>query len=90
MPGKWQEIFSDLKFTEAEQFLKNELNELGDHISIYPPKNLVLNAFQLTSPEKLKVVILGQDPYINEGEAMGLAFSVPKGKKIPPSLKKYF
>lgn len=90
LPEKWQEIFSDLKFTEAEQFLKNELNELGDHISIYPPKNLVLNAFQLTSPEKLKVVILGQDPYINEGEAMGLAFSVPKGIKIPPSLKNIF
>lgn len=46
----------------------------------------IFNCFQLCSYDKLKVVLIGQDPYIGVGEAMGLSFSVPMGKKIPPSL----
>lgn len=89
-PKEWDDMFSSIDLKPISKFLHSELSELGDHISIYPPKNLVFNAFKLTSPDNLKVVILGQDPYINEGEAMGLAFSVPEGKKIPPSLRNIF
>src|SRR5512145_1953056 len=53
---------------------------------IYPPGPLIFNAFNSTPFDKVKVVILGQDPYHNPGEAMGLCFSVPKGVRIPPSL----
>ena len=54
---------------------------------IFPPKSLIFNAFDLSSFEATKVVILGQDPYHNEHQAHGLSFSVPEGVKIPPSLK---
>ncbi|MCB9081159.1 MAG: uracil-DNA glycosylase [Lewinellaceae bacterium] len=57
---------------------------------IYPPGSLIFNAFNLTPFEKVKVVILGQDPYHNPGEAMGLCFSVPHGIRIPPSLKNIY
>jgi uracil-DNA glycosylase len=53
---------------------------------IYPPGSLIFNAFNLTPFHLVKVVILGQDPYHNPGEAMGLCFSVPRGVSIPPSL----
>tara|TARA_B100000575_G_C23141862_1_gene664716 strand:+ start:5585 stop:6316 length:732 start_codon:yes stop_codon:yes gene_type:complete len=87
IPVQWKEMFDTIDLSNVQSFLTEELDTLGDHIPMYPPKNLVFNAFNLTPPDKLKVVILGQDPYINEGEAMGLAFSVPEGKKIPPSLR---
>ncbi len=57
---------------------------------IYPPKDLIFNAFNLTPFSKVKVVILGQDPYHGLGQAMGLSFSVPSGVKLPPSLKNIF
>ncbi|MEL6123692.1 MAG: uracil-DNA glycosylase [Bacteroidota bacterium] len=53
---------------------------------VYPPGPLIFNAFNLTPWSEVKVVILGQDPYHNPGEAMGLSFSVPRGVRIPPSL----
>ena len=57
---------------------------------VYPPANLIFNAFNLTPFDKVKVVILGQDPYHGPNQAMGLSFSVPKGIKIPPSLINIF
>jgi uracil-DNA glycosylase len=57
---------------------------------IYPPNEQIFAAFELSSFENTKVVILGQDPYHNEGQAQGLSFSVPKGVTIPPSLKNIF
>lgn len=57
---------------------------------IYPPGSLIFNAFDTTPFDQVKVVILGQDPYINPGEAMGLSFSVPKGVRIPPSLRNIY
>lgn len=53
---------------------------------IFPPAEDIFNAFHLTPLEKVKVVILGQDPYHNNGQAHGLCFSVKKGVEIPPSL----
>ena len=58
--------------------------------TIYPLSPLVFNALVHTPVAKLKVVILGQDPYHGEGEANGLAFSVNKGIKLPPSLRNIY
>jgi len=58
--------------------------------TIYPPGSKIFRAFDLTPVDKVKVVILGQDPYHNPGEAMGLSFSVPQGVRTPPSLKNIF
>ncbi len=57
---------------------------------IYPPGGLIFRAFELTPVQQVKVVILGQDPYHNPGEAMGLSFSVPDGMRMPPSLRNIF
>lgn len=57
---------------------------------IYPPGPLIFNAFNLTPIDKVKVVIIGQDPYHNPGQAEGLSFSVPHGVVPPPSLKNIY
>jgi uracil-DNA glycosylase len=57
---------------------------------IYPPGSLLFNAFNTTPFEKVKVVLLGQDPYHGKGQAHGLSFSVPEGIKPPPSLINIF
>ncbi len=59
-------------------------------VTVYPPGKLIFNAFELTPPQQVKAVILGQDPYHNPGEAMGLCFSVPRGVSVPPSLRNIF
>ena len=53
---------------------------------VYPPREDLFSAFTLTPPDRVRVIILGQDPYHEPGQAHGLAFSVRKGVKIPPSL----
>jgi uracil-DNA glycosylase len=58
--------------------------------TIYPPGQLIFNAFEQTPFDKVKVVILGQDPYHGPGQAMGLSFSVPQGIDPPPSLQNIF
>lgn len=58
--------------------------------TIYPPGQLIFNAFNQTPVDQVRVVILGQDPYHNPGEAMGLCFSVPKQVPIPASLKNIY
>jgi uracil-DNA glycosylase len=62
----------------------------SEGVVIYPPKDEIFNAFELTPFEIIKVVILGQDPYHGEGQAHGLCFSVQDGCKIPPSLRNIF
>ena len=57
---------------------------------IYPPGPQIFKAFELTPVDKVKVVLLGQDPYHGPGQAMGLSFSVPDGVSTPPSLRNIF
>lgn len=57
---------------------------------IYPPQNLVLNALATTPPTAVRAVIVGQDPYHEPGQAMGLSFSVPTDCKLPPSLRNIY
>ena len=58
--------------------------------TVYPPREDWFAALRLTPPELVRVVILGQDPYHQEGQAMGLAFSVRRGIKLPPSLRNIY
>lgn len=64
--------------------------EKAEGIQIFPPGKDIFKAFELTPVDKVKVVILGQDPYHGPGQAMGLSFSVPADVTAPPSLKNIF
>lgn len=83
----WKSVIESYDFTALNEFLSKEYETYGDDVKIFPPKPLIFNCFNFFDMNELKVVILGQDPYINEGQAMGLAFSVPEGVRVPPSLR---
>lgn len=70
---------------QLKSFLEQEKN-----CTVYPPEPLVFNAFRHTPFSKVKVVIMGQDPYHGPGQAHGLSFSVPSGIDIPPSLRNIY
>lgn len=87
----WKEVLTDeFRSTYFDEIKSHLLEDKNRGFKIYPPGSLIFNAFNLTPFQKVKVVILGQDPYHNPGEAMGLCFSVPKGVRIPPSLKNVY
>ncbi|MEM9992478.1 MAG: uracil-DNA glycosylase [Bacteroidota bacterium] len=91
LEASWKAVlapeFSKAYFRELVTFLKQE-KQAGK--KVYPPGSLIFNAFERTPFEQVKIVILGQDPYHNPGEAMGLSFSVPKGIRVPPSLRNIY
>lgn len=82
--------FEDLLKEETEkEYFKTLLNKIENESlnnRVFPPKDSWFKALELTPYENVKVVLIGQDPYFNENQAMGLSFSVNKGVKIPPSL----
>ena len=82
----WNEFFKEIQKEDFCESLNKFLNEEYDEYTCYPPRELLFNAFRLTPLDKVRVVIVGQDPYHEPGQAMGLSFSVPKGIKVPPSL----
>ena len=82
----WSEFFKQIQNEEFCEKLNKFLNREYQEYTCYPPRELLFNAFKLTPLDKVKVVIVGQDPYHEPGQAMGLSFSVPKGIKVPPSL----
>ena len=90
MSSSWKDFFEKEKekayFRKLEEFLDNEYKNKV----IYPPRDLVFNAFSLCPLDKIKVVIIGQDPYHEPEQAMGLSFSVPSTCKVPPSLKNIY
>lgn len=75
--------FKQPYFHQIVALLKSEKESKQE---IFPPGSLIFNAFNTTDLNKVKVVIIGQDPYHGVGQAQGLSFSVPKGVKPPPSL----
>lgn len=83
---EWDDIlseeFSSKEYLSLRQFLKKEYSEY----TVYPSMFDIFNSMKITSFENIKVVLLGQDPYHNQGQAMGLSFSVPDHMQIPPSL----
>jgi len=83
----WQPLFKKWS-SELKTILENAY-PLNTKIKTYPPQNLVFNAFNIPV-KSINLVLLGQDAYHGEGQAMGLAFSVPTTVKIPPSLVNIF
>lgn len=86
----WAELFLEEFNKPYFKNLKNFLLQEYATRTVYPPKSLILNAFDQTPYDKVKVVILGQDPYYNPGQAMGMSFSVNKGVAVPKSLQNMF
>ena len=87
---EWDEIlkeeFSSSEYLKLREFLKTEYSTQ----KIFPSMYDIFNSMKRTDFSNVKVVLLGQDPYHNDGQAMGLSFSVPKGIDIPPSLSNIY
>lgn len=90
MDKSWNEFFEKEKEQEYFKNLLSRLDEEYNNKIIYPEKENLFRTFKETKLDDVKVVILGQDPYHEEQQATGLAFSVPGGLKLPPSLKNIY
>ena len=88
--SSWEPIIKPLFNSTVLQDLSEFVIKERSLHKVFPPQDLVFNAFKLTPFQNLKVVILGQDPYHNDGQAHGLSFSVPAGIAIPPSLRNIY
>lgn len=90
LPGSWRAVlapeFDKPYFQQLEAFVDEERRK---H-TVFPPENDVFNAFKATPYDKVKVLLLGQDPYHDDGQAHGMCFSVRPGIKPPPSLVNMF
>lgn len=89
-PPGWEEFFNKLETKKEIAQISEKLDLEPDKKIIYPNVPYVFYALFLVPPEQIKVLIIGQDPYHGPNQAMGLAFSVQKGQKIPPSLQNIF
>jgi uracil-DNA glycosylase len=87
VPESWREVLAEALEAQPARALGGFLQaEEAAGKRIYPPRGNRLRALELTPLDQVKVVILGQDPYHGPGQAHGLAFSVPEGVRVPPSL----
>lgn len=90
LPDDWARALAGVtgtpEFDQLEQFLEAQRRSA----TVFPAQGDVYTAFHLTAVADVRVVVLGQDPYHGEGQAHGLAFSVPPGQRIPPSLRNIF
>ena len=83
----WEDFFKEEEKKEYYQNLMSQVNKAYETTTVFPPKDKIYNAFDLTPLENTKVVLLGQDPYHGAGQAQGLAFSTPSDIKNPPSMR---
>lgn len=90
MEKTWPEFFKTIKQKEYFNSLIDFINHEYELHTCFPRKNHIFHAFNVTPLKEVKVVIFGQDPYHEVNQAMGLAFSVNKGVKVPPSLINIF
>jgi len=86
----WWSILIDQLGLEFLANLGQIIESAFENEVVYPPREVVFRCLELVSPESVRVIVLGQDPYHGGGQAEGLSFSVPKGTKLPPSLKNIF
>lgn len=87
---KWSELLPQNSLQKAAALSEKAQSERDAGLTIYPPQSQIFRALTLTPPERVRVVIVGQDPYHGPGQANGLAFSVNPGIPIPPSLRNIF
>ena len=83
----WREKLKGEMDEDHYRELVDKVQKEYEKETCYPPEDKIFNALNLCPFDKVKVVIMGQDPYFNPGQAMGLSFSVPDGVQLPPSLK---
>ena len=90
IPESWRDVLrnetTQSYFEQLGEFVSRERNEFN----VFPSENNVFSALQLTAPQDVRVVIVGQDPYHGAGQAHGLSFSVQHGTRIPPSLRNIY
>lgn len=87
----WRQLIDEQRQQAYFKQLEHKLEQArAGAAPVYPPVNKVFNAFNKTPFDRIKVVILGQDPYHQPGQAHGLAFSVPPDVKVPPSLRNIY
>ena len=90
LPPAWKGLFSE-SYREADfQILAEEITRRYDQETVFPSPENVFRALELVSPEAVKIIVVGQDPYPTPGNAHGLSFSVDRTAKIPASLKTIF
>ena len=90
LPSAWRAVLADAVRAESFRGLADFLDCEYRTEQVFPPREDLFTAFRLTGPDRVKVVILGQDPYHDDGQAHGLAFSVRDGVRPPPSLRNIF
>lgn len=88
--GAWQALLQPELDKPYFAALMQRVEEAYQSGTVYPPRQSLFAAFRLTPPERVRAVILGQDPYHEPGQANGLAFSVADGVRLPPSLRNIF
>lgn len=86
----WKKELKDEFESEYFKQLTDKVKQAYFSKTVYPPPKLIFSAFDLCPFDKVKVVIIGQDPYHGPGQAQGLSFSVPDGLRIPPSLRNIY
>ena len=86
----WDVVLDSVWKSDGFKRFMSKVQDEYKNYTCYPEYNNIFNALKLTPYSKVKVVIIGQDPYHGEGEAHGLSFSVQKGVKLPPSLQNIF
>ena len=86
LTGRWKSLTEEFLASPEGKALRDRID--AETEPVYPVRPFT--AEEMTPFERVRVVIVGQDPYHGEGEAMGLAFSVPKGVKVPPSLRNIY
>ncbi len=90
LEASWLAVLKDEFDKDYMKKLKTFLVEEQQQHTVYPPNSEIFAAFEHTPFDKVRVVILGQDPYHGPGEAHGLSFSVKKGIRVPPSLRNIY
>lgn len=90
IPESWKSVLAPL--VETQRFAKTlqSYNSVKKSGEVLPPQDQIFSWTRYCAPHEVKVIIVGQDPYPTEGDAHGLAFSVPVGRRVPPSLRRVF
>lgn len=87
---KWLNYLDNKTITDISKYSMDIVLRRTNGEKIHPEQNEIFKSLELTDPRKIKVIVIGQDPYHGDNEAMGLAFSVKRGTKIPPSLRNIY